>query len=533
MKKANPDALPLFDEETEDEEASELARVVPIRTETALTRKPFHRISKRGNIKIENLIKNERGQVISNWEVRNPPGPLAYKIDTLVINRYIDDLRPNIPKLIKLGSLREVCEELGFVYSGRTAKQITESLYQNAAAFIRTKIIYKGNDGTERTFEFGDTRYGVILTGEKLPNGKKADAVYIALHDTFLSLLTHSKTRPLDYKYLRELAPAPQRLYELLSFAIFGTLMHGRPNAQMLYSEFCQSAPLTRHSEFYRVRSQMRKIHKPHLESGYIKMVEFQETTDEQGIIDWLMKYTPGRKARHEFREFTKKKEKQLEQKEAARPRLVTPKLQPKQTQEDATIIEKLMSLGIGEDKAAQLVTTNRAECELWAGAWQYQNQKGMGNPAAVLISFIEKKRRPLPKGYREAKEHEARQRGQEQEAQRQFAETTYFDYFAPQYRAYQRDELQAIKEKHSAAFATFEKWLEKNHGRGLRMVNEEATREKLTLRKADEFFTVISPELGITMTSFQEWDEQHNSSKAEPLEWYAQNPHLIENLYK
>src|SRR5262249_16794769 len=39
---------------------------------------------------------------------------------------------------------------------------------------------------------------------------------------------------------------------------------------------------------------------------------------------------------------------------------------------------------------------------ELWAEAWPYQNQKGMENPPGVLIHFIETRRRPLPKGYKQ-----------------------------------------------------------------------------------------------------------------------------------
>jgi len=538
MKKANPDATPLFDQEHLEDDAQELARVVPIRTETTLTRYPFHRLSKHGDVVIKTTKKNDRGQVQSSWEVKDPPGPLAYKIDTLIINRCIDEMRMrgDLRQLFKIGSLKELCRELGLGGDTSTAK---EALYQNAAAFIRAKISYKGNDGAERDFEFGTTRYTVIFTGEKLPNGKKADAVYVELHPRYFEMLKHSKTRPLDYKYLKELAPAPQRLYELLSFAMFGTLTHGRPNAQMLYSEFCQSAPVTRYYEYERVKKQMYKIHKPHIENDYIKSVEFQQTTNEEGEPDWLMKYTPGRRARHEYRAFTKKQEKLIEQKVAARPRLVAPALkqatqsQPKQNSEDQSTIEKLMGLGIGEDKATQLVTANRAECELWGDAWQYQNQKGMENPAAVLIRFIEKKHRPLPKGYSDAKKFEAKQKEQELESQRRFAEDCYFDFFAPQFREFQREEFARLQGENEEAFATFAKWLEKNHGRGLRMVTEEETREKITLQRAWEFFYSIQPELGVRLTSFEEWNEQHNTSNADPLEWFAQNPDVLNRFYQ
>jgi hypothetical protein len=121
-------------------------------------------------------------------------------------------------------------------------------------------------------------------------------------------MLRHSKTRPLDYEYLRCLPPSAQRLYELLSFAIFGTLKYDRPIAQMLYSEFCESAPLTRYTDWNKVRPQMWKIHKPHLDNGYIEVGRVRgDLRRQRGNLDWIIKYTPGQKARHEFREFSKK----------------------------------------------------------------------------------------------------------------------------------------------------------------------------------------------------------------------------------
>ena len=218
MKKIHPKALTLFEQEPPEEDIYQLAPVIPIRTETSLARLPLHRLSKRGDIVIKTTKKNERGQVASSWEVKHPAGPLAYKIDTLVINRYIDEMRMRgeIGRLFRLGSLREICELLGISPEGKNTKLVKDALYQNVEAIIKCKLNYKGNDGTERNFEFGASRYTVIFTGEKLPNEKRADAVYILLNDVYLSLLEHSKTRPLDYEYLKALAPAPQRLYELL-----------------------------------------------------------------------------------------------------------------------------------------------------------------------------------------------------------------------------------------------------------------------------------------------------------------------------
>jgi hypothetical protein len=122
------------------------------------------------------------------------PGPLAYKVDTLIINRRIEEAPRPIPKIIKLGSLRDICRELK-VNEGQATRNV-KALLQNASAFITAKRTYKGSDGTQRTAEISDTRYGVIFTGEKFPDGKKADAVYITLHDSYIEILNTAQTRP-------------------------------------------------------------------------------------------------------------------------------------------------------------------------------------------------------------------------------------------------------------------------------------------------------------------------------------------------
>ena len=52
----------------------------------------------------------------------------------------------------------------------------------------------------------------------------------------------------------------------------------------------------------------MYKIHKPHLDSGYIASVEYSAGKDEDGKIDWLMCYKPGAKARAEYQAFNNRK---------------------------------------------------------------------------------------------------------------------------------------------------------------------------------------------------------------------------------
>src|SRR3954470_6594911 len=311
------------------ERTPELAPFNVIRVETALSRFPVHRLAKQGTIGIEIRQRSEAGDVLIQWKVSHnseygQPGPLAYKVDTLIVNRRIEEASRPIPRIIKLGSQAAIADELG-ISTHNTVVSVKKALYQNASAFITAKLRYTLADGRKKELEAGFTRYSVVFTGEELPDGRKADAVYLVLNEVFLQVLNGAQTRPLDYDYLRDLPPASQRLYELLSFPMYGALKHDRPRARLSYAEFCTHAPLTRHTEWPRVRSQMNKLHAPHRKSGYIQGVEFERTADRDGKPDWLMVYTPGPKARAEYRAFTRRGGPKTLEIEPPRPALAPP----------------------------------------------------------------------------------------------------------------------------------------------------------------------------------------------------------------
>ena len=266
-------------------DSSELTPLNPIRVETALSRYPVHRLAKEGSFDIEIREESRDGSTLIKWEVSHnsktgQPGPLAYKLDTLIINRRIEETARPIPRIIRLGSLREITEELGLSTHN---DKIKNSLHQNASTYIKAKIRYRQADGTEKELEAGFTRYTVVFTGEKLPNGRKADAVYIVLNDVYMQVINGAMTRPLDYDYLKTLPPGPQRFYEILSFQMYAAIKNDRPRAKLLYSDICTYSPMTRHEDWARVRGQMNKIHKPHFESGYIARVDYQDDIDREG----------------------------------------------------------------------------------------------------------------------------------------------------------------------------------------------------------------------------------------------------------
>ncbi|MEI6431868.1 MAG: hypothetical protein WCP07_06780, partial [bacterium] len=384
-----------------------------IRTETALSRFPVHRLSKKGIVQIE--IKNQSSALY--WEVTynskyGQPGPLAYRLDTLIINRRIEEARRPVPEIIKLGSLSQIAAELGLNRDTNSAKI---ALLQNAFASIKAKIAYRTIEGAERTLEAAFTRYDVVFTGEQLPGGANADAVYLVLHRVYADVLNSAVTRPLDYDYMRELPPAAQRFYEIVSYQIYAALHFQNERARLRYSEYCLLSTATRYFDFDHVKKQMYKVHKPHIVSGYLgPKIGFEGTTDAEGQPDWWMYYVPGPNAAREYREFTgigrksRKAERRRihdpenarslflpvrEEKESVSPPLALP--EPAQEPEPDTLspereplLQALVAAGMNPPDAHRLVQADPEECRRQLEYLPYHTR--LENPGGWLRKAIE-----------------------------------------------------------------------------------------------------------------------------------------------
>lgn len=263
--------------------------------------------------------------------------------------------------------------------SGKNTNDVKRALRQNAGAFITAKRTFRGNDGRELTAEISDTRYGVVFASEKFPNGSRADAVYILLHEAYREVLNAAPTRPLDYDYLKDLSPCAQRVYELLSFQFFAALRNQRPRTKLLYSYYCARAPQTRYVDYDHVKKQMYNLHAPHRRAGYISAVEVRQTTDGQGQPDWEMLYTPGRRAKAEFRAFTQTKKVMVPKSIGSLPPSPQLKVREPETVADPNINaleEQLRQFGITEDKARELVKSHREAVEAQISAYPYRAEK-------------------------------------------------------------------------------------------------------------------------------------------------------------
>ena len=349
----------------------ELVPLNIIRSETVLSRLPIHNLSKQGRINIEIRKRNEHGAVDLLWEVSyneryGQPRQLAYKLDTIVINRRIEEAGRPLPKAIRIGSLREICKELD-LSEGESTNQIKRAIHQNAGTYITAKLSYVGNDGVERKLEAGFTRYSVVFTGEKLPDGRRADSVYLILNEPYREVLNNAPIRPLDYDYLKALTPAAQRCYEIISYRIFAAIKFKLPHAKLSYSEYCTFSAQRRYYDFDHVKKQMYKVHRPHLQSHYLAKVWLEATTDDEGNADWMMHYIPGAKARAEYATFTKKGQLiELKPDDAVSKSSEQPSVSagsnkkikstaPKQ-EVDESVLRELVQRGITEAKARKLL---------------------------------------------------------------------------------------------------------------------------------------------------------------------------------
>jgi hypothetical protein len=289
------------------EQRIEIISFNPIRVERELLRFPIHNLAKRGTLNIDIRGKDRNGREF-RWRVspsRNygEPRELAYKLDTLLINRRIEKAGRIKPKVIKLGSLRAICRELSL--NEGCSSDVKDALRQNAHTGITAKVSYRGQDGTERMVEGDFNRYSVIFTGERFSDGRKADAVYIILNDVYRDVLNNSGTRPLDYDYLKELTPTAQRFYELVSPQVFAAIKHKLSFAKYTYSNFCTYSALTRYTSSKQVKKQMYKVTRLHKQLSYLKAVSFEETVDSNGVPDWLIYLIPGIRAYAEFKQFS------------------------------------------------------------------------------------------------------------------------------------------------------------------------------------------------------------------------------------
>jgi hypothetical protein len=511
-----------------------------LRTETALSRFPLHRIAKKsGDIAIE--IHNQAAAV--QWSVSHntkygQPGPLAYRIDTLLVNRRIEEAGKPVPRLIKLGSLPEIARELGF--TGHNWDLLRRAIHQNASAYITAKISYLAADRSQRFLEAGFNRYNVIFTGEKLPSGEVAGAVYLVLSDIFLDVLNTAMWRPLDYDYMKTLPPGSQRFYEIVSYQIYAALKHKNPRAKLTYSEYCLLSTATRYLDFEHVKKQMYKILRPHIQSGYLAKVEYEATVNEKSEPDWIMYLTPGVNAGREYQAFTgvgrtRKPKRQAPMTEALTlPFATNPVDEPSAAEagqgsrpeigaEAAQLIERLVAAELNRSDAERFAAERPEVCERQLEFLSYVKEFKTSQ-GAYLRRAIENDFGPPAEYARDRKKQEQAEATKRERAREilertlEKARQSHEERFREAYFDYLRGRVGEIQNTQPNAFMAFTQWETEERNR---LVNSPLAGRKLfqaTIKHFDEEPTRLERfrehfrERGTEVCSFWQWDEALNS---------------------
>jgi hypothetical protein len=432
-----------------------------IRTESVLSRLPIHNLAKKGRVDIKISKIAPSGEVDLQWEVSyneryGQARQLAYKLDTLVINKRIDETGRPLPNILRIGTFNEICAELGLATDqGKNTKNIKQAFLQNVGALINAKFKYKANDGTERTLEAGFTRYSVVFTGERLPDGRKADAVYIVLNNPFWEVINNAPVRPLDRAYMKELTPAEQRFYEILSYKFYAVIKHKLPFAKVSYSEYCTLSTQTRSDDWEFVRSQMYQVHRPHLQSGYLlKPITHEKTVDDQGNPDWIFYYSPGPRAHAEFALYNPGHRIPKIVQQALNTPKPAPPAPPPPPQVDETLIAELGKRGIGDSEArrylAQLKPDQPVMDQLeYADSIINHPRSQIRNPQGfILTTLIEN--RSVPSNF----ETSARRKAREEEELRKREEQMQQQILRAEYDEYQQGEV----ERYTASLPDWEK---------------------------------------------------------------------------
>jgi hypothetical protein len=157
---------------------------------------------------------------------------------------------------------------------------------------------------------------------------------------------------------------------------------------------------MTRYFDHDHVKKQMYKLHAPHKQSGYIADVELREFRGPDNSPDWEMLYTPGRRAKAEFRSLKRGGRvpeamlPELEVFTRERPALTAgavavPAAQP--DPEVESLVAQLRDHKISEGKARELVMSKPESVRLQLRALPYLPEgQGKKNFAGRLVKAIE-----------------------------------------------------------------------------------------------------------------------------------------------
>lgn len=396
-------------------------------------------------------------------------GVQAHEVWYLLIKPAIDASRlpdGTIPQIIQLGGIRECLRMIGWSAGGNQARELIKVLSQISFAGCVADLWFP----TGETDQEGKKKYLQVkgrfsrisvyaigehhLTQEELEKATfdfdLEDSLYIELNplEAKLQQLQADSQKLIDNEYMFSVKPIARRWYELLAGKIYGTVKHNAPFFEIKYSWYIKHHhTLKRFHTMKRVRQQMDRVVKGHLELGFLEKVEYRKFKQTDKELDFIIRYYVGKSAKDSINRIkgyilNKERKKKIvppkvkkahitpkiveEAKERSKTPITEEKHQEAQnlkpesnfeSREDLALLDTVtdshretmktlvIKYGISAKKAYKLVTDNHEECQRQIKALPFREVE-MKNKAGFLIKAIEQPY-SLPEGYLEEIESE------------------------------------------------------------------------------------------------------------------------------
>lgn len=357
------------------------------------------------------------------------PAVEAHEVWYLLIKPSIDASRApdgKIPEIIPLGGMRECLRKVGWTIGGHQAHELIKALTQisfaGCVADLWLPTGEQDKQGKERYLQIKGrfSRMSIYaigehhLTEEELAQKRfefdLEDNLYIRLDPLEAKLQQLQDQRVFDNQYLFSVNPAGRRWYELMAAKIFGVVKNKGRFCEIRYSWYVQHHhTLKRAYEHKRVRFQMDRVVRDHLESGYIEKIEYRAIKEPDQVTDYIIRYYPGEGAResiariqgHLYRRKNPKKivvstteaadqgDEREQEIEAAGQPIEALGLSAVTIEDERLIARLIVEFGIASAKAYELVNTKGEATLLQLEAWPFRDVKAK-NIAGWMIEAIE-----------------------------------------------------------------------------------------------------------------------------------------------
>jgi hypothetical protein len=243
-------------------------------------------------------------------------GVEAHEVWYMLIKPAIDASRKengSIPQIIPLGGMRHCLRMVGWSVGGHQARELIKCLTQIAFAGCVADLWFPTGEideaGREKFLQIKArfSRLSVYaigeqhLTEEELKNQKfefdLEDQVYIRLDpiEVQMQQLQAQQHRLIDNEYMFSVKPIARRWYELLAGKIYGTLKYNAPFFEIRYSWYIKHHhTLKRFNNLKRVTAQMNRVVHDHLQSGFLRKVEYRKVKEPDQELDFSIRYFVG-----------------------------------------------------------------------------------------------------------------------------------------------------------------------------------------------------------------------------------------------